>query len=55
MTTLLTSIGEFFEKAIEWMGEILTVVMGNPALLVMVIGFSVVGFVFGILGRLIRI
>lgn len=54
MDAFLTSIGAFFTQVIEWVGAILDMIMANPALLVLVIGMSIVGFVFGILGRLLR-
>lgn len=54
MSTLLTEIGAFFTQAITWMSSILTEVTSDPALLILVIAMPVVGFAFGLLGRLIR-
>lgn len=54
MTGFLTEIGTFFTKSIDWMGEVLTEVTSNPALLVLVIAMPVCGFAVGLLSRLIR-
>ena len=54
MSAFLTPIGDFFTQSIEWLGEVLTTVTSNPALLVLVIAMPVCGFAVGLLGRLIR-
>lgn len=54
MATLLSDIGSFFSQSITWMGDILNEVTTSPALLILVIAMPVVGFAFGLLGRLIR-
>ena len=54
MSAFLTDIGTFFTQSITWMGDVLTEVTGNPALLVLVIAMPVCSFAIGILGRLIR-
>lgn len=57
VTTLeafLSQIGTFFTTAIGWMGDVLEVVVANPALLVLVIAMPVAGFAIGLLNRLIR-
>lgn len=54
MTTLLTGIGSFFTQSVEWLGDVLTVITGNPALLILVIAMPVVGFSVGLLNRLIK-
>lgn len=54
MTTLLTGIGSFFTQAVEWLGDVLTVIIGNPALLILVIAMPVIGFSVGLLNRLIK-
>ena len=54
MTAFLTEIGTFFTQAVTWMGDVLDVVVENPALLVLVIAMPVCGFAVGLLGRLIR-
>lgn len=55
MTTFLNTIGTFFTKAIEWLGDVLDVVVANPALTVMVLAMPIVGFAVGLLARLIRL
>lgn len=55
MTTILTSIGEFFTQSITWLGDVLDVVTENPVLLIMVIAMPIVGFAVGLLSRLIRL
>lgn len=55
METLLSSIGQFFTQAITWLGNVLDVVVENPALLILCIAMPIVGFAVGLLGRLIRL
>lgn len=55
MTAFLENIGTFFTQSIAWLGDVLDVVVSNPALLVMVIAMPVVGFAVGLLSRLIRL
>ena len=55
MTAFLTDIGTFFTQAIDWLGKVITVVISNPALLVLVIAMPVCGFAVGLLSRLIRL
>lgn len=55
METLLSSIGQFFTQAITWLGNLLDVVVENPALLILCIAMPIVGFAVGLLGRLIRL
>lgn len=55
MTTFLNTIGQFFTKAIDWVGDVLNVVVDNPALTVMVLAMPIVGFAVGLLSRLIRL
>lgn len=54
MTAFLTEIGTFFTQSITWLGDVLDVVVQNPALLVLVIAMPVCGFAVGLLSRLIR-
>lgn len=54
MTTLLTGIGSFFTQCVDWLGDVLTVITGNPALLILVIAMPVIGFSVGLLNRLIK-
>ena len=55
MTAFLDNIGLFFTQSVEWLGNVLEVVVQNPALLVLVIAMPIVGFAVGLLGRLIRL
>lgn len=55
MSSFLTEIGTFFTQSVTWLGDVLDVIVSNPALLVMVIAMPVVGFAVGLLGRLIRL
>lgn len=55
MTAFLTEIGTFFTQSIGWLGDVLDVVVQNPALLVLVIAMPVCGFAVGLLNRLIRL
>ena len=55
MTAFLGTIGDFFTQSVTWMGDVLDVVVENPALTVMVIAMPIVGFAVGLLGRLIRL
>lgn len=54
MSAFLTDIGTFFTQATTWCTDILSKVTSEPALTVLVLGFPIVGFAFGLLGRLIR-
>ncbi len=54
MSTILTSIGTFFTQVITWAGEVLSLIVGNPLLLLFVAGFLVTGFVLGWVTRLFR-
>lgn len=54
MEAFLGNIGTFFTQSITWLGDVLDVIVQNPALLVLVIAMPVVGFAVGLLNRLIR-
>ena len=54
MAAFLTDIGTFFTQALTWCTTILDEVVKSPALTVVVLGFPVVGYAFGLLGRLFR-
>lgn len=55
MSAFLTEIGTFFTQSITWLGDVLDVVVQNPALTVMVLAMPIVGFAVGLLSRLIRL
>lgn len=54
MSALLTDIGTFSTQSVTWLGNILTTITGNPALLILCIAMPVIGFSVGLLNRLIR-
>lgn len=54
MTQLLTDVGAFFTQSIDWVGDVLTTITGNPALLIMCLAMPIIGFSVGLLGRLFR-
>lgn len=54
MAAFLTEIGVFFTQSVGWASDILSNVTSEPALTVLVLGFPIVGFAFGLLHRLIR-
>lgn len=55
MEAFLGTIGVFFTQSVTWMGDVLDVVVENPALTIMVIAMPIVGFAVGLLDRLIRL
>lgn len=55
MSAFLTEIGTFFTQSVSWLGDVLDVIVANPALMVMVLAMPIVGFAVGLLGRLIRL
>lgn len=54
MEAFLTNIGAFFTQSVTWLGDVLDVIVANPALLIMVLAMPIVGFAVGLLSRLIR-
>lgn len=55
MSAFLTEIGTFFTQSVTWLGDVLDVIVSNPALLVLCIAMPIVGFAVGLLSRLIRL
>ena len=55
MTSVLSSVGEVFTKAITWIGDVLDTIASEPIALLLVVGLGVVGFAFGLTRRLIRL
>lgn len=55
MAAFLSDVGTFFTQSMNWMGDVLTEVTGNPALLVLVLAMPICGYAIGTLGRLIRL
>ena len=54
MAAFLTEIGAFFTQSLDWTTSILDAVTASPALTVIVVGFPIAGFAYGLLGRLFR-
>ncbi len=52
MTEFLTNIGLFFTQAITWLGDVLDVVIANPALTVLILAMPICGFAVGLFKRL---
>lgn len=52
MAEFLTTIGTFFTQCITWVGDVLDIVVENPALTVLVIAMPIVGFAVGLFNRL---
>ena len=52
MTEILTSIGAVFTQAVDWMGELVTVITSNPVLIILCVAMPVIGFAVGLLKRL---
>lgn len=55
MEAFLGNIGAFFTQSVTWIGNVLDVIVENPALTIMCLGMPIVGFAVGLLGRLIRL
>ena len=43
MSSFLTEIGTFFTQSMTWMGDVLDVVIANPALTVLVLAMPICG------------
>lgn len=55
METLVTNIGQFFQGAIAWVGDVIEVINSNPLLMLMVVAVPLSGWAIGALKRLIRL
>lgn len=55
MESILSSVGQVFTSAVSWMGELIDVIVAEPALMLTVICVPLVGLGVGLLGRLIRL
>lgn len=53
MSTFLSGIGTFFTTMIDWMGAILDLVTGNPALTVLILAMPIAGYAVTLFRRLI--
>ena len=54
MEAFLSTIGTFFTQSVTWLGDVLDVIVAEPALTVMVLAMPICGFAVGLLSRLIR-
>lgn len=52
MAEFLGNIGTFFTQSITWMGDVLDVVVENPALTVLVLAMPICGFAVGLFNRI---
>ena len=55
LADLLEAIGIFFGQALSWMSTLITSITGNAPLLILTFGFACVGFVVGLLRRVLRV
>ncbi len=55
MTTFLTTIGEFFTSSLGWAVDIYAEVIKEPALLILCVGIPIVGFVYGLIRRIVSL
>lgn len=55
LATVLGYVGTFLTEALSWIGEVMTVVSGNPLLFTVVFGIPIAGVAIGYLKRLIRL
>lgn len=54
ISTILSSVGDVFTSAIDWVGDVATTVTGNPILLVFAI-LPLVGLGVGLFKRLLSV
>ena len=52
--SFLSTCGEIVTAVIDWLGDMLAFVVGNPVILVPLLMFFIVGGVVGILMRILR-
>lgn len=55
LADLLEAIGSFFGQALSWMSTLIASIVGNAPLLIFTFGFFTVGFVVGLLRRVLRV
>lgn len=55
MEAFLGTIGSFFTQSLTWVGDLLSTIISSPGLTIVVFGTLIVGFVFGLVGRLFSI
>lgn len=52
--TVITFLGSLVTAALEWIGEVVTFIVGQPLILVPMMVFFIVGGTIGLVNRLIR-
>ena len=55
LSSFLTNVGTFFTQAMIWVGDVLDIVIENPALFVLVVAIPVAGVAIGYFRRLINV
>lgn len=55
MADLLANVLEFFTWSMGKVGAIFGIIIGNPILLIITVGFLIVGFTVGLASRFFRI
>lgn len=55
MTDFLSSLSVVFQASISWMQYVLSLIVNNPALLVMCVAIPIVSRVVSLVNRLIRV
>lgn len=55
MTAILETIGLFFGSVMTWVGDVVDLIAETPVLLIFVLGFTAIGFVVGVVKRLINV
>ena len=52
--TVITFLGSLVTAALDWIGEVVTFIVGQPLILVPMMVFFIVGGTIGLVNRLIR-
>lgn len=52
---ILQGIGTVFTQIVEWVGDIITLITGQPLLMLMVVALPICGVAIGYLKRLIQL
>lgn len=55
MSAFLTPLSEFFTWSVGNLGDVVSTIVESPVLLAMTAGTLLVGFCFGLVGRLIKL
>ena len=52
MESFLDQVGFFFTQSMDWLGDVLSIVVSTPALLIFTIAFVICGFAVALLDRM---